>query len=72
MKLQALSAESPRWPATAFGLPCLALIAGSFPTFFPAWKQLFGRSAFVLLIAASAAILALALRRLARHGLIRN
>jgi hypothetical protein len=72
MKLQSLSAESPRWPATAFGLPCLALIAGSFPTFFPAGKQLFGRSAFVLLIAASAAILALALRRLTRHGLIRN
>ena len=62
----------PRWPATAFGLPCLALVAGSFPTFFPAGKQLFGRSAFVLLIAFSAAVLALALRRLARHGLARD
>ena len=70
--LVAVYALMPRWPATAFGLPCLALIAGSFPTFFPAGKQLFGRSAFVLLIAASAAILALALRRLARHGLVRN
>ena len=62
----------PRWPATAFGLPCLALVAGSFPTFFPAGKQLFGRWTFVLLIAFSAAALALALRRLARHGLARD
>ena len=62
----------PRWPATAFGLPCLALVAGSFPTFFPAGKQLFGRWTFVLLIAFSAAVLALALRRLARHGLARD
>jgi FSR family fosmidomycin resistance protein-like MFS transporter len=62
----------PRWPATAFGLPCLALIAGAFPTFVPAGRQLFGRWTFVLLIAFSAAVLALALRRLARHGLVRN
>jgi FSR family fosmidomycin resistance protein-like MFS transporter len=62
----------PRWPATAFGLPCLALVAGSFPTFFPAGKQLFGRWTFVLLIAFSAAALALALCRLARHGLARD
>ena len=62
----------PRWPATAFGLPCLALVAGSFPTFFPAGKQLFGRWTFVLLIAFSASALALALCRLARHGLARD
>jgi hypothetical protein len=37
--LVAVYALMPRWPATAFGLPCLALIAGSFPTFFPAGKQ---------------------------------
>ena len=70
--LTAVYALMPRWPATAFGLPSLALIAGSFPTFFPAGKQLFGRSAFVLLIAASTAVLALALRRLARRGLVRD
>jgi MFS transporter, FSR family, fosmidomycin resistance protein len=70
--LAAVYALMPRWPATAFGLPSLALIAGSLPTFFPAGKQLFGRSAFVLLIAASTAILALALRRLARRGLVRG
>ena len=67
--LVAVYALMPRWPATAFGLPCLALIAGAFPTFFPAGKQLFGRWTFVLLIALSAAVLALALRGLKRHGL---
>jgi len=70
--LVAVYALMPRWPATAFGLPCLALIAGAFPTFVPAGKQLFGRWMFVLLIALSAAALALALRRLSRHGLARD
>ena len=70
--LVAVFALMPRWPATAFGLPCLALIAGAFPTFLPEGRQLFGRWAFVLLIAVSAAVLALALRRLSRHGLARN
>jgi FSR family fosmidomycin resistance protein-like MFS transporter len=70
--LVAVYALMPRWPATAFGLPCLALIAGAFPTFVPAGKQLFGRWTFVLLIALSAAVLALALRGLRRHGLARD
>jgi hypothetical protein len=70
--LVAVYALMPRWPATAFGLPCLALVAGSFPTFFPGGKQLFGRWTFVLLIAFSAAVLALALHRLARRSLTRD
>jgi FSR family fosmidomycin resistance protein-like MFS transporter len=70
--LVAVYALMPRWPATAFGLPCLALVAGAFPTFFPAGKQLFGRWTFILLIALSAAVLALALRRLTRYGLARD
>jgi FSR family fosmidomycin resistance protein-like MFS transporter len=70
--LVAVYALMPRWPATAFGLPCLALIAGAFPSFFPAGKQLFGRWTFALLIALSAAVLAVALRRLSRRGLARN
>ena len=70
--LVAIYALMPRWPAAAFGLPSLALIAGAFPTFFPAGKQLFGRWAFVLLIALSAVVLTLALRRLTRHGLARD
>jgi FSR family fosmidomycin resistance protein-like MFS transporter len=70
--LVAVYALMPRWPATAFGLPCLALVAGAFPTFVPAGKQLFGRWTFVLLIAVSAAVLAVALRRLSRRGLARK
>ncbi len=45
--LVAVYALMPRWPATAFGLPCLALVVGAFPTFVPAGKQLFGRWTFV-------------------------
>jgi FSR family fosmidomycin resistance protein-like MFS transporter len=70
--LVAVYALMPRWPATAFGLPCLALIAGAFPTFAPAGRQLFGRWTFALLIALSAAALVLALRRLTRRGLARK
>ncbi|HJX65971.1 MAG TPA: hypothetical protein VJ860_18700 [Polyangia bacterium] len=70
--LVAVYALMPRWPATAFGLPCLALIAGAFPTFVPEGKQLFGRWTFALLIALSAAVLALALHRLRHHGLSRS
>jgi len=70
--LVAVYALMPRWPATAFGLPCLALIAGAFPTFIPAGKQLFGRWTFVLLIALSAAALVVALRRLSRRGLAQD
>jgi FSR family fosmidomycin resistance protein-like MFS transporter len=70
--LVAVYALMPRWPATAFGLPCLALIAGAFPTFAPAGRQLFGRWTFALLIALSAVALVLALRRLSRLALARN
>jgi FSR family fosmidomycin resistance protein-like MFS transporter len=70
--LLAVYALMPRWPATAFGLPCLALIAGAFPTFVPAGKQLLGRWTFVLLIALSAAALVVALHKLRRHGLARD
>jgi FSR family fosmidomycin resistance protein-like MFS transporter len=65
--LVAVYALMPAWPATAFGLPSMALIAGSFPTFYPQGKQFFGRGAFVGLIALSTAMLALALFKL--HGL---
>jgi hypothetical protein len=54
----------PAWPATAFGLPSLALVLGSFPTFYPEGKQFFGRWSFVLLILLSTGALALALSRL--------
>jgi len=70
--LVAVYALMPRWPATAFGLPCLALIAGAFPTFVPAGRQLFGRWTFALLIALSATVLAAALHRLSRRGLARK
>jgi FSR family fosmidomycin resistance protein-like MFS transporter len=44
----------PRKPATAFGLPCLALIVGALPTFYPPGKELYGASTFLALILASA------------------
>jgi MFS transporter, FSR family, fosmidomycin resistance protein len=51
----------PSRPALAFGLPCLALIAGALPTFFPAGKQLYGANAFLALILLSAVALYVAL-----------
>jgi MFS transporter, FSR family, fosmidomycin resistance protein len=44
----------PDKPATAFGWPCLALIAGAVPTFYPWGRQLYGSHAFAALIALSA------------------
>ena len=52
----------PGRPATAFGLPCLALIIGAVPTFFPAGKQLFGPYMFIGLIVISALALFVSLR----------
>jgi MFS transporter, FSR family, fosmidomycin resistance protein len=45
----------PKWPATSFGLPPLALVAGAIPTFYPQGKQLFGSALFFTLICVSAA-----------------
>jgi MFS transporter, FSR family, fosmidomycin resistance protein len=54
----------PRRPALAFGLPCLALIAGALPAYLPdVWRP---RGLAVLgLVLGSAAVLFLALRRVA-------
>ncbi|MBI5525695.1 MAG: hypothetical protein HY897_05120 [Deltaproteobacteria bacterium] len=52
----------PEKPATAFGLPALALIIGAIPTFFRAGKHLFGPITFVALIVISAAALLVSLK----------
>jgi FSR family fosmidomycin resistance protein-like MFS transporter len=44
----------PNRPATAFGLPCLALIGGALPTFYPLGQQLYGTDTFLAMIVASA------------------
>jgi FSR family fosmidomycin resistance protein-like MFS transporter len=56
----------PRRPALAFGLPCLALMAGALPAYLPdGWRP---RGLAVLaLVTGSAAVLFLALRRLLSH-----
>lgn len=51
----------PGRPATAFGFPCLALIAGAVPTFYPQGQVLYGDASFLALILGSAAAVALAL-----------
>ncbi|HEY3444751.1 MAG TPA: hypothetical protein VGK67_00240 [Myxococcales bacterium] len=53
----------PDRPATAFGLPSLALVVGALPTFFPQ-GQIFSSGTFLVLIVASAAALLVALRLL--------
>lgn len=65
--LAAVAVVLPRRLATAFGLPCLALIIGALPTFFPAGKELYGDRLFFGLIIASAGVLFAALRLLGRH-----
>jgi FSR family fosmidomycin resistance protein-like MFS transporter len=60
--LVAVAGLMPRRPAAAFGLPCLALIAGALPTFFPAGRQLFSAPLFLGLIPASALAVLVALR----------
>jgi FSR family fosmidomycin resistance protein-like MFS transporter len=52
----------PGHPALAFGLPCVALVAGAVPTFFDSGRDLFGPATFIALLVASAAALALGLR----------
>ena len=54
----------PTRPATAFGLPCLALIAGALPTFYPAGQQLYGAHTFLALILTSAVAVVVGLRLL--------
>jgi hypothetical protein len=51
----------PARPATAFGLPCLGLIAGALPTFFPAGRHLYGSHSFLVLILLSALAMLIAL-----------
>jgi hypothetical protein len=51
----------PKMPATAFGLPCLALIAGALPTFYPWGRAVYGSHLFLGLILASALAVYLAL-----------
>jgi FSR family fosmidomycin resistance protein-like MFS transporter len=54
----------PKQPATAFGLPCLALIAGALPTFYPAGKALYGSHTFLALILTSVVAVYLGLTQL--------
>jgi FSR family fosmidomycin resistance protein-like MFS transporter len=58
----------PGRPATAFGLTCLALIAGAWPTFFPDGKAWYGPAVFGVLIVASATALHAGLRLLKTLG----
>jgi MFS transporter, FSR family, fosmidomycin resistance protein len=51
----------PRWPATAFGLPCLALIAGAMPTFYPVTRTVYTAGTFLGLILVSAVAVAIGL-----------
>jgi MFS transporter, FSR family, fosmidomycin resistance protein len=70
----------PDRPALAFGLPCLALVAGASPTFFPEGRALFGEATFMVLVIASAISIAIALRisgvswrvGLGRHFIVRR
>jgi hypothetical protein len=52
----------PKRPATAFGLPCLALIVGALPTFYVWGRHLYGSTTFLVAIAVSALALFFALR----------
>ena len=58
----------PGRPATAFGLTCLALVVGAWPTFFPAGRAWYGPLVFVVLTAASALALFAGLRLLRAQG----
>jgi FSR family fosmidomycin resistance protein-like MFS transporter len=61
----------PTRPATAFGLPCLGLIAGAFPTFLPFGRHLYGSHSFLVLILLSALAMLISLWLLGvrtRHG----
>lgn len=54
----------PRHPATAFGLPCVALVGGALPSFYPHMAGLFTPRTFFSLIPLSALAVLVALRRL--------
>jgi MFS transporter, FSR family, fosmidomycin resistance protein len=62
--LTAVTLLHPGRPAFAFGLTCLALIAGAIPTFVPATQAIYGPGLFVGLIVLSAAALYAGLRML--------
>jgi FSR family fosmidomycin resistance protein-like MFS transporter len=55
--LAAVAAVMPGRPATAFGLPCLALILGAIPTFYPWGRAWYGAAPFLVAILISAAAL---------------
>ncbi len=63
--LVAILQVRPRWPGFAFGLACLALIAGAIPTFFDPVKALFGPTLFLPLIVLSAIAVLFGLRGVA-------
>lgn len=65
--LLATSHLLPGRPATAFGVPSLALVLGGLPTFFPAGR-FFTPAVFLVLVVASAAALLVALRMLGPRG----
>jgi FSR family fosmidomycin resistance protein-like MFS transporter len=65
--LAALTVVYPKRPAFAFGLACLALLAGVLPAFSQAVHAYYGNLRFLALILASAATLHVALRRLERR-----
>ena len=54
----------PRNPATAFGLPCFALILGALPTFWPEGQGFYSANLFLALILVSAVAVFAALVRL--------
>jgi MFS transporter, FSR family, fosmidomycin resistance protein len=60
--LVAILQVRPRRPGFAFGLACLALIAGAIPTFFAPVKALFSPGLFLVLILLSAAAIFVGLR----------
>lgn len=62
--LVAMGQALPDRQATAFGLTCLALIGGAFPTFFPDGQALFGPLPFAVCIVVSVMALGAGLRRL--------
>lgn len=62
--LVAIQQVQPARPGFSFGIACLALLAGSIPTFFAPVRAVFGAPLFLGLILGSAAALVLGLRML--------
>jgi len=60
--LTAVARLMPRYPATAFGATCLALILGALPTFFPFGAWMTTRPLLVGQVVLSAVCLVLGLR----------